>query len=1590
MSSVKVVVRVRPLNQREIDRGSRCVVVTKGPALTLSRPCTSSSQSESSYSPINEDRTFTYDNCYWSFDDKDPHYASQETVYHDIGRELLDHAFEGYNTCIFAYGQTGSGKSYSMMGYKEQRGLIPRACDELFARIREKQDAGLTYTVEVSYMEIYNEKVRDLLNINNGSLRVRESPSLGPYVEDLSKLVVASYEDIAGLMEIGNQARTVGATNMNASSSRSHAIFTIMLTQRQTDSALHLSSEKVSRICLVDLAGSERADATGATGVRLKEGANINKSLTTLGKVISALAGAPTSDGRRSSEGSHKRLARLKATKAVSSAPAFVPYRDSVLTWLLKDCLGGNSKTVMIAAISPADINYEETLSTLRYAERAKRIVNKAIVNEDANAKLMRDLQSEVAALRAKLRVYEPDFDNHKVGSDPSPAPIVDSLKDEIKANEKLLAQITQSYEEKLRTTQEIQQHRERALEELGISVAREGATNVLGVQVPKKVPHLVNLNEDPLMSECLLYQLPRGTHLVGDSVNADIRLSGDGILEAHCQLVASEKGVSINPLPSALVYVNGKLITMTKKLRSGNRLILGKYHVFRFNDPEQARQERMSDQSLRPRLALVTRRDDISGVDIPSILPSASTLSSELSAASGVVDWEFAQRERDGKTGLASPSSTSAGDGDDLDDRASTGRLHRNFIKQSSRRSFRLHDTLSVDGHMKASSGSSGSSPLMSAPEYSTAEAAEMENADERLHRMLEQQRRVYEEKLHKLTSDMSLLSGTDELTMKQQRIARQAIRQWKSRRFVRIWEELQNNIVLLKEAIVISTELCKGVTYRFILHTARAAEIPVSFWETWFNATPTTYYEPRHLPGQSVPNVLVQVLDARHDSINYWDLSTFLPKIEAMRAAYNVTNQSSAYFSTQAPSVDDVFYHHEGRRWFDLVGTAWVSIRSLLWGVTGEVQCDILDEMGRTVGWVQIVISVIGGESSYIGGMGDDVAEDSPNSRAGFTLQDGADMIFEVSVLAVGGIAEDQYGQIHVQFSSATFGLDESMENRVFATEPATDFGQGPARFDFCQAVRGKVTPRFREVITNGMTCFHVFGRRKNSLQSVLDMDTVGDISHPHRLESHLSSGAVVQNSRMQEQRHDILAQIQILEFSRATTDFKPSAVESSDRDTFLLRQGLQRKLALKLSHTCGRSLAWACITDVKIGEARIVNRKTGVSQHLSKDMISLQVPEKQEATTSSRRGTSALYVESEMPALQCLNTVTKKDEIVTLKVEWIAQMHDPEAEAATGRLLSFSANVAICVYSRDYRIRAMPRYHFSNLVSISPLSERLLTKRVRFYDQSSLVYTVAVVPKKRRALYSHQRPVEHDYVRGEECLKGWKPPCPTQMVANWYRSKERVSLRVDVERLRQGLLRELSHDTLEVSVPDDTRRVVMMKKVLELWRWKSLRDPELERLLGNRIGTANYTRDAHKGSSAEHWDILVTLVNPGPVAKQGYMYWPDLGDDTWVKRWFVVRRPHLYVYADAAEKDLLAVIGLHGVQVRYSKHLWRILQRSDVFALHTPYVSLLVQALDEADMLAWVSAMDPLHVAEVISSRGKLEIDGEVSDEELSDTH
>ncbi|XP_008320466.1 kinesin-like protein KIF16B isoform X4 [Cynoglossus semilaevis] len=560
MASVKVAVRVRPMNQREKGLSSKSIIRVSGSTTYIQKP--PHVRGEKVKERV---KAFSFDFSYDSSDKESGAFANQEKVFNDLGSDVLKAAFEGFNTCVFAYGQTGSGKSFTMMGHTEDKGVIPRIGEGLFEEIAHKSKCEtVSFRTEVSYLEIYNERVRDLLKRNKspsegGSLRVREHPKEGPYVENLSKHIIHNYSDMEVLIDLGNANRTTASTAMNDLSSRSHAIFTITFMQAWFDT--DLPRETLSKIHLVDLAGSERADATRTTGTRLKEGANINKSLVTLGSVISTLADLST------------------AEQSTKTKQVFIPYRDSVLTWLLKDSLGGNSKTTMIATVSPADVNYTETLSTLRYASRAKNIVNAPTVNEDDSVKIIRELQAEVTRLQRLL---------DEASQTPSrELPSSVTVEKELHQNEAKVLALTKEWTSKWTETQTI-------LQGDALALRKDGSGVVLDCQLP----HFIGIGKDLLSTGIILYYLKEGWTQMGSDKTQDIVLQGPELLGEHCVVENCAGAVTLIPQDGALCSVNGSVVTDRCQLTQGNIIQLGSGTMLRFNHPSEAAQLREKRQN--------------------------------------------------------------------------------------------------------------------------------------------------------------------------------------------------------------------------------------------------------------------------------------------------------------------------------------------------------------------------------------------------------------------------------------------------------------------------------------------------------------------------------------------------------------------------------------------------------------------------------------------------------------------------------------------------------------------------------------------------------------------------------------------------------------------------------------------------------------------------------------------------------------------------------------------------------------------------------------------------------------------------------
>ncbi|XP_065129760.2 kinesin-like protein KIF1A isoform X23 [Paramisgurnus dabryanus] len=1405
-ASVKVAVRVRPFNSREIGKESKCIIQMSGNTTTIINP-----------KAPKENKSFNFDYSYWSHTSpEDINYASQQQVYRDIGEEMLLHAFEGYNVCIFAYGQTGAGKSYTMMGKqeKDQQGIIPLLCEDLFTKISDNNDNNMSYSVEVSYMEIYCERVRDLLNPKNkGNLRVREHPLLGPYVEDLSKLAVTSYNDIQDLMDSGNKARTVAATNMNETSSRSHAVFNIIFTQKRHDAETNNTSEKVSKISLVDLAGSERADSTGAKGTRLKEGANINKSLTTLGKVISALAEVDSG------------INKNKKKKKVES---FIPYRDSVLTWLLRENLGGNSRTAMVAALSPADINYDETLSTLRYADRAKQIRCNAVINEDPNNRLVRELKDEVSRLKDLLFAQGLgdiiEMTNAMTGMSPSPslsalssrAGSISSLHDRImfspgseeaierlKETEKIIAELNETWEEKLRRTEAIRMDREALLAEMGVAMREDGGT--VGVFSPKKTPHLVNLNEDPLMSECLLYYIKDGITRVGRedaSSRQDIVLSGHFIKEEHCTFTSTTgpmgEAVILEPCEGAETYVNGKRVTEPTVLKSGNRIIMGKSHVFRFNHPEQARQERertpCSETPIEP------------------------------------VDWAFAQRELLDKQGI-------------------------DMKQEMDQRLQELED--------------------------------QYRKEREEANNLLEQQRLDYESRLEALQKQVDrcypdVAEEEDEpeeqvqWTERETELALWAFRKWRCYQFTSLRDLLWGNAIFLKEANAISVELKKKVQFQFVLLT-----------DTLYSPLP-----PDLLPPESCKDrekspfprtiVAVEVQDQKNGATHYWTLEKLRQRLDLMREMYDRAAEVPSNALEDCDSVltgGDPFY--DRFPWFRLVGRAFVYLSNLLYPVPLVHRVAIVSEKGEVKGFLRVAVQAISadeeapdygsgvrqsgtakisfedhqfekfqtescptglshagvsqeelrivegeGQNAEMGLSADEVNNntcaanpedlDSPVKTGLDGILDGAldhlkigDVFtFRVTVLQASSISAE-YADIFCQFNFI------HRHDEAFSTEPLKNTGRGPPLgFYHVQNIAVEVTKSFIEYIKTQPIVFEVFGHYQKQPFPPLCKDLISPLRPCRRpfprvmpLSKPVPATKLTALTRPTSGpchcKYDLMVFFEICELE-ANGDYIPAVVDHKVgmpcHGTFMLHQGIQRRVTVTIVHETGRDIEWKEVRELVVG--RIRNTPEADEAIIDPNILSLNI-------------LSAGYIRPAQDDRQFLDSDMPRT-FYRFEAAWDSSMHNslllnrvtPYGEKIYMTLSAYlemenctqptviTKDLCMVFYSRDAKLPATRSIR--NLFSSGSLRPSEGNRVTGVYELSLCHLADAGSPGMQRR---RKRVLDTSvaYVRGEENLAGWRPRSDSLILDHQW-ELEKLSLLQEVEKTRHYLLlREKLESTL-----------------------------------------------------------------------------------------------------------------------------------------------------------------------------------------------
>ncbi|KAJ6612156.1 kinesin-like protein [Mycena sp. CBHHK59/15] len=1606
--NIKVVVRCRPLNSRELARGAKPLIRMQGNQTFIDPPETGSAQ-DSKRATERKTMAFSFDKSYWSAGPRDePQYCSQETLYNDLGKELLDHGFNGFNACILAYGQTGSGKSYSMMGYGADKGIIPLTCSELFVRVSDKKEAdpNVGFTVEVSYIEIYNEKVRDLLNPKNtGNLRVREHPSLGPYVEDLSKLMVNSYDEMMTLMDEGNKARTVAATNMNETSSRSHAVFTLLLTMKRHDADTNMDTEKVSRISLVDLAGSERANSTGATGQRLKEGANINKSLTTLGKVISALAIASQVDTKKVKKG---------------KADEFVPYRDSVLTWLLKDSLGGNSKTAMIAAIAPAD--YEETLSTLRYADQAKKIKNKAVVNEDPNAKLVRELKEELEMLKARVTgssaedVYDPKVPpekqkvTYKTRDGKLKTVTKAELQDQMESSEKLMQSLNETWEEKMQRTQEVQKEREKALEELGITVEK----NLVGVHTPKRMPHLVNLNEDPLMSECLIYQIKPGKTMVGrlDSQKpAAIRLSGDNILEEHCYFENADGKVVIHCMPESVTFLNGKQITTGQpyKLRSGFRIILGDNHVFRFNDPEAVRKQR-DRQTLKSNLQLSLTAADLDGGEAsPATRPDSPT-----SSADGAdVDWTFAKREAAfARLGL-DPTLDNLPD-DDLN------KLYEKITKVKTMRDHNMkpsrpESSLSQADDLWSETGRPFSSdvttddtsvdaaPSVGSPEMdmslkdvqnqlenrlqaiteSSTEAedlkVEKDHMEHQLNLVRTQMRRLIDARARGETDTAAMEFEPVIYSAKQLRLIRKVLDRWRAHRAFSMAEVVLSNAVMVKEANIISKELGKDVSYNFTISAGGSLAAPVSAVDTIAGLDEFGDVADPVLASATQPSVAVKVLDKRHNAIYTWSLDRMQQQLGRMR---NLTTYIDRPSYTQHFSSDEPFYDTTPSE-YSFIGNALISLAPLSRRLSSTSTVPIFCRYtAEAIGSCRVDIKIVNVQLSAKHATGSSASTRASSPSPG-TVPPGSKIGFYLTVDTVKGLSSHDFSAVHLQVRLSSFVGSALASEEVFSSS-ALDFDASTLselrfRRIFSIVASSKVLAHLREgyapiefFATVRPTYLERLERWDEMREQKLRLPPSHSSPVPDAAPGTLPLMRRSETDFVVAQTHDVVAWLQMCELA-PDGEYAPVPVVSQgalDPGSFSLHQGLQRRISLALSSNSGQQLPWIEFTKIRIGNVRLLDNNGRAHDSTSKAMVTLPLMKDQvmefKPDGTGHLSAEALWDTSVHDSL-LLNRVTAVNQRVILQLNWAVAVDtcsDP---------VQFNMDVGIAIQTRDAR---------------PPSKLMAFLGSTKILSKSSTLFSVRLSPPLTRSPRDLWRlDTSEKYVRGEEALGTWKPR-GLSVVQDYSRLLSTERRAADVQAIRVVLAtsppRPVNAETLAWKADE------LLKTSVELWQkqfghrgevggpvYAALSSHTTDRMPSTQIILSQDPTESDelkpskkKGGIVPEEGLklisetkLVPRSDANGSTKKGHlMILTDASLNKWEKRWFVLKRPYLHIYSHSNELEEIGIVSLEGVNVESDPHKEMLLGKPFSFTLFTSSNSHALAAPNFKELQSWSTKLDP----------------------------
>ncbi|CAH0563531.1 unnamed protein product [Brassicogethes aeneus] len=1285
----------------------------------------------------------------------------------------------------------------------------------------------------------------------------------------------------------------------------------------------------------------------------------------------------------------------------------------------------------MIAAISPADINYDETLSTLRYADRAKQIVCKAVVNEDANAKLIRELKEEIMKLRELLKaegieVQEGSEENmvarnnkENSRSRTTSTTIAEEAVDQLQASEKLIAELNETWEEKLKKTEAIRVQREAVFAEMGVAVKEDG--NTVGVFSPKRTPHLVNLNEDPFMSECLIYYIKDGFTRIGSAeanIPQDVQLSGSHIKSEHCVFENKDNKVTLVPLNGALIYVNGREVTEPILLTTGSRVILGKTHVFRFTHPDEAREMREKNTPLE------------------------------------TVDWSFAQNELlekqgvDLKAEMAKKLVT-------LEEQYRKEKETADQLFEEQRKNYEAR----IDALQKQVEEQS-----MTMSMYSSYTPEDFNNDD-----------------------DIFECTWTE----KEFEMAAHAWRKWKHHQFTSLRDDLWGNAIFLKEANAISVELKKKVQFQFTLLTDTLySPLPPDLKPRIDYDQEEDVNVPRTIVAVEVQDTkngathywsldkLRQRLELMREMYhNEAEMSPTSPdyNVESLTGGdpfydrfpwFRMVGRGFVYLSNLLYPVTLIHKVAVVSEKGDVRGYLRVAVQAVM-DEDNSDQVGVRQSARIAFEGAQKTIMdrnihnmderVIEGhnnidpikldeliECDADSGRGDSsVSSDLKEEEIPEHLAVGREFTFRVTVLQAVGISTE-YADIFCQFNFL------HRHDEAFSTEPVKNTGKGtPLGFYHVQNITVSTTKSFIEYIKTQPIVFEVFGHyQQHPLHK--DAKLEGSVRQPPRrmLPPSIPISQPVRSSKFGalpspctahiHAKVDVLVWFEICELA-PNGEYVPVVVEHSDelpcRGLFLLHQGIQRRIRITIVHDQAAEIKWRDVRELVVGRIRN-SPESELDEDNDSSVLSLGLfpGEYLEIPGDDRvmfRFEAAW--DSSLHNSPLLNRVTSQGEQIFMTISAYLELEN------CGRPAIITKDLSMVMYGRDARTGPRSLKHLFSGSYRNAEANRL-----------SGVYEILLRRASEAGVQRRQRRVldtSSTYVRGEENLHGWRPRGDSLIFDHQW-ELEKLTRLEEVERVRHTLmLRErLGLDKamncnkyqLEYTKSEkDVCNMVAKNNHSNSGNLDSYDYNETEKDLVNkcvkliqgrsRAETNSKVKDNDVTSpSDEITDMSTSMISsimsngsielcsperaplpgecapfpalqassPGPrdpelvlyvpdmeeirispvVARKGYLNVLEHKTHGWKKRWVAVRRPYVFIFRDEKDPVERALINLATAQVEYSEDQLAMVRVPNTFSVVSKHRGYLLQTLHEKEVHDWLYAINPLLAGQIRSKSSR----------------